>query len=109
MTLLSILACNAIAVPLSPAFPVGELKYIMDNSQAGVLLSTERFRDKAFEVMKAGLDRVPAVDIMRKIATGGSGEKVELEDGEHSAGGMMLYTSGTTSRPVCLFDTMGTG
>ncbi|RMJ25451.1 AMP-binding enzyme [Aspergillus sp. HF37] len=101
VTLLSILACNAIAVPLSPAFPVGELKYIMDNSQASVLLSTEKFADKARELVQTGLVREPALDIMGKIKAGGTAPgTVEVEDvRQDSLGGMMLYTSGTTSRP----------
>lgn len=103
VTLLSILACNAIAVPLSPAFPVGELKYIMDNSQASVLLSTEKFADKARELVQTGLAREPALDIMGKIRVGGTAPgRIEVEDvRQDSLGGMMLYTSGTTSRPVC--------
>lgn len=100
--LLSILASNAIALPLSPAFPTGELKYIMDNSQAKVLLSTEKFANKAQEVMKAGLDVEPRLDIMEKIKAGGSVSGVAFEGLGAQAGGMMLYTSGTTSRPVCL-------
>lgn len=100
--LLSILACNAIALPLSPAFPTGELKYIMDNSQAKVLLSTEKFAHKARDVMNSGLNREPKLDIVQKIKAGGSVSRVEFEGLGDQAGGMMLYTSGTTSRPVCL-------
>ena len=99
--LLSILSCNAIAVPLSPAFPTGELKYIMDNSQAKVLLSTEKFAHKAHDVINAGLDRAPRLDVLQKIQAGGSVSRVEFEGLGEQAGGMMLYTSGTTSRPVC--------
>lgn len=99
--LLSILASNAIALPLSPSFPTGELKYIMDNSRAKVLLSTEKFEDKATQVVNAGLEREPRVDVMKKILEGRSVENFEFEDLKEQAGGMMLYTSGTTSRPVC--------
>ncbi|PYH64131.1 acyl-CoA synthetase [Aspergillus vadensis CBS 113365] len=101
VTLLSILASDAIALPLSPAFPVGELKYIMDNSQAKVLLATEKYAAKAQELVKAGLDREPVLDIKDKIKVGASNTgSVSLEDiGVESRGGMMLYTSGTTNRP----------
>ncbi|KAL2010859.1 hypothetical protein VTN00DRAFT_3577 [Thermoascus crustaceus] len=102
VTLLSILASNAIALPLSPAFPVGELKYIMDNSGAKVLVATEKYGDKARDILKAGLEREPVLDVREKIKTGASaGEAVELKDLEESRlrGGMMLYTSGTTNRP----------
>lgn len=104
VTLLSILAHDAIALPLSPGFPVGELKYIMDNSGASVLLATERYGDKAREVLGAGLDNQIVLDVREKILHGGSvSEKVSLEEfGQGLKGGMMLYTSGTTNRPVCL-------
>ncbi|RAL11910.1 acyl-CoA synthetase [Aspergillus homomorphus CBS 101889] len=102
VTLLSILASDAIALPLSPAFPTGELKYIMDNSQAKVLLATEKYADKAQDVLKSGLDREPILDVKKKIEVGATSVgSVTLEDlnGQQSRGGMMLYTSGTTNRP----------
>ncbi|RAK77076.1 acyl-CoA synthetase [Aspergillus fijiensis CBS 313.89] len=104
VTLLSILASDAIALPLSPAFPVGELKYIMDNSQAKVLLATEKYANKAQDVLKAGLDREPILDVKKKIEVGATSlgpSSVTLEDvtGQQPRGGMMLYTSGTTNRP----------
>ncbi|KAB8236462.1 acyl-CoA synthetase [Aspergillus alliaceus] len=101
VTLLSILASDAIALPLSPAFPVGELKYIMDNSQAKMLVATEKYAAKAHDLLKAGLERVPILEVREKIKTGASiSNQVELQDIEQkSRGGMMLYTSGTTNRP----------
>ena len=102
MTLLSILASDAIALPLSPAFPVGELKYIMDNSQAKVLIATEKYATKAHDILKAGLEREPILEVMEKITTGASSlDQINLQDiVQESRGGMMLYTSGTTNRPV---------
>jgi len=102
VTLLSILGNNAIAVPLAPAFPPGELRYILDHSEALLFLSSDKFADKASEVLKEGLERVPIYTRADKIAEGHQGEQaVTLEDdGEAGEGaGMMLYTSGTTSRP----------
>lgn len=100
--LLSILASDAIAVPLSTAFPVHELKYIMDNSQAGMLVATERYEDMAARILEAGLDREPVLDVRGKIMAGAPGVGgVELETADGGRGGMMLYTSGTTNRPVC--------
>ncbi|KAL4786566.1 hypothetical protein BJX76DRAFT_355109, partial [Aspergillus varians] len=100
VTLLSILASDAIAVPLSTGFPVHELKYIMDNSQAGMLVATERYGDMAQKILKEGLDREPVLDVRGKIVTGATGVgAVELEKLDKENGGMMLYTSGTTNRP----------
>lgn len=98
--MLAIFASDAIALPLSPAFPTGELKYILDNSQAKMLLVTEKYSDKAMEVLREGLEHDPIFNVRTKLQ-GTSGEPVTLKDLEQpSAGGMMLYTSGTTNRPV---------
>lgn len=107
--LFSILASDAIALPLSPAFPAVELRYILDNSNAKMLLATERYASKARELVesharcRSGLDSGPIVDIRPKIIAqvgkSGSAEQ-QLTDIQGSKGGLMLYTSGTTNRPV---------
>ncbi|TPX22558.1 hypothetical protein DIZ76_014434 [Coccidioides immitis] len=99
VTLLSVLALDGIALPLSPAFPVGELRYILDNSQAGILLATGKYASKAKEVVEGDLENVPVVEIIDKINVGG-GTVSELQfENRSQNGGMMLYTSGTTNRP----------
>ena len=102
MTLLSILGSNSIAVPLSSGFPASELRYILDNSEALMLLSSAKFKDKAQEVVKEGLEKKPILDMVEKRqgGDGGSSEHVRLEGIQENQAGMMLYTSGTTSRPV---------
>jgi malonyl-CoA/methylmalonyl-CoA synthetase len=101
VTLLSILGTKSIAVPLSSGFPASELRYILDNSEALVLLSSAKFQSKAQEVIKEDLKEKPIVGNIEKRHNGGSSDKhITLEDvGDHD-GGMMLYTSGTTNRPV---------
>ncbi|KAJ5895647.1 hypothetical protein N7495_007338 [Penicillium taxi] len=102
VNILSIFASDAIALPLSPAFPIAELQYIMNNSQAKVLLATEKYADKATQILKLGLETEPLFDIRPKIQTGASGsESIQLDAirEQPSSGGMMLYTSGTTNRP----------
>ena len=101
VTLLSILAVDAIAVPLSPAFPASELQYILQNCGARTLLSSEKYVGKAREVV-TGLDSNVVLHVKPKITTGSEPvHDVSLRDLE-GRGGMMLYTSGTTNRPVCL-------
>lgn len=108
VTMLSIFASNAIALPLSPAFPTSELQYIMDNSSAKLLLATEKYAEKADQILVSGLDREPIFDVRSKIKSG-SNESIQFQL-EHttttttsqSISGMMLYTSGTTNRPVRL-------
>ncbi|MCJ1357026.1 MAG: hypothetical protein MMC33_007022 [Icmadophila ericetorum] len=100
VTLLSILGNDSIAVPLSSGFPANELKYIIENSEALMLLSSEKFHDRAQEVMKTDLQTKPAFILVDKIRDDDRPvNEVQLEDSADSQGGMMLYTSGTTSRP----------
>lgn len=96
---LAILAANGIALPLSPPFPANELKYIMDQSQASMLLSSSKFDGKAQEVFKTGLEGKPKHISIQKKQGGAEHKKITLEDAPEAKGGMMLYTSGTTSRP----------
>lgn len=68
-----------------------------------MLVATQKYADKAHDLLKAGLNTEPVLDIKEKIQVGAtSSHPVSLEDpdGDRSLGGMMLYTSGTTNRPV---------
>lgn len=102
VTLLSILGTHSIALPLCPSFPAHELQYIMDQSQASMLLSSRKFEGKAQEVLKAGLETSPRHISLEKKLGGGEHRDVLLEGPTSGQGGMMLYTSGTTNRPVCV-------
>lgn len=66
-----------------------------------MLLSTDKFMTKAQEVVKEGLEKQPGLALIGKTLEGASmPEKVELTGKPEDAdGGIMLYTSGTTSRP----------
>lgn len=104
VTLLSILASDAIALPLSPSFPPSELKYILDNSGALALLATEKYKNKAQQVLDTGLVKEPFLAIHEKVKAGANlTESIDLHDIQEAKGGMMLYTSGTTNRPVCTY------
>ena len=102
VSLLSILSTHSIALPLSPAFPAKELQYVMNNSEACIILSTPKFEGKAEEVLGLELESRPTHIKLEKHLGGGtrSDEKVVLEGPAEGEGGMMLYTSGTTNRPV---------
>lgn len=74
----------------------------MDNSRAKVLLATEKYAGRARELLAAGLDREPIFDVKQKIKEGApfSGSvTLDAQNDVRSRAGMMLYTSGTTSRP----------
>ncbi|KAK4202471.1 putative short-chain-fatty-acid--CoA ligase [Triangularia verruculosa] len=97
--LLAILAAKSIAVPMSPAFPASELQYILNHSEALMLLSTAKFASKAQEVLKTELDVQPTFLQLDKFQGAGEHEKVTLDKSGPGSAGMMLYTSGTTNRP----------
>jgi acyl-CoA synthetase (AMP-forming)/AMP-acid ligase II len=100
VTLLAAMAARSIAVPLSPAFPAPELQYILNQSEASLLVSSSKFASKATEVLATELNTKPAHLELQKHQGGGNHEKVELGDADPGEAGMMLYTSGTTNKPV---------
>jgi acyl-CoA synthetase (AMP-forming)/AMP-acid ligase II len=102
VTLLAALACRSIAVPLSPAFPTPELQYVLDHSEASLLVSSSKFLAKADEVLSSGLAVAPKRLELGKHQGGAEHETVPLEGEDAGEAGMMLYTSGTTNRPVRL-------
>ncbi|KAL1893111.1 hypothetical protein Cpir12675_004257 [Ceratocystis pirilliformis] len=99
VTLLAILASKAIAVPMSPAFPAAELQYILNQSEAILLVSSDKFAAKALETLQAKLSSKPAHLKLDKLTGGAAHESVSFDNSEISNAAMMLYTSGTTNRP----------
>ncbi|KAB5578363.1 hypothetical protein GE09DRAFT_1089396 [Coniochaeta sp. 2T2.1] len=99
VTLLAVLAARSIAVPLSPAFPAMELQYILNHSEASMLLSSAKFALQAKKVLATQLNERPDHLQLSKFQGGGSHEPVTLEGSDPGDAGMMLYTSGTTNRP----------
>ncbi|CRK33290.1 hypothetical protein BN1723_003966, partial [Verticillium longisporum] len=99
VTLLAALAARSIAVPLSPAFPAAELQYILNQSEASLLVSSSKFSAKARHVLATELASKPAQLELQKHMGGAAHEAVQLEGSDPSDAGMMLYTSGTTNRP----------
>ncbi|KEZ42359.1 Uncharacterized protein SAPIO_CDS5532 [Scedosporium apiospermum] len=99
VTLLATFAARAIAIPLSPAFPAAELQYILNQSEASLLVSSAKFANKASEVLATELDVKPSYLHLEKLPGGSAHEHVTLENDDPGNAAMMLYTSGTTNRP----------
>lgn len=67
-----------------------------------MLLATDRYREKAEQVLDGELVKTPILEYIPKLNEGAiPPTKVEFRDMQCPQGGMMLYTSGTTNRPVC--------
>ncbi|KAI9768738.1 MAG: hypothetical protein M1840_004733 [Geoglossum simile] len=92
VTLLSILANQSIAVPLSATFPVTELRYLLHKCQASIFLCEEGLAPK-------GLDTVSVESFIEKSEGSPVVNDVKWDDATKIEGGLMLFTSGTTSRP----------
>jgi malonyl-CoA/methylmalonyl-CoA synthetase len=65
-----------------------------------MLLSSKKFERKALELMEQVLEMPPKHVKLEKRMGGLSYKNVTLEGPADGEGGMMLYTSGTTNRPV---------
>jgi malonyl-CoA/methylmalonyl-CoA synthetase len=72
----------------------------MDHSQALMLLSSKKFEGKVGDLLKSNLEGNPKFVTLEKKLGGADFNKTSLDGPENGAGGMMLYTSGTTNRPV---------
>ncbi|KAH7313465.1 hypothetical protein B0I35DRAFT_451983 [Stachybotrys elegans] len=100
VTLLAAVAARAIAVPLSPAFPASELQYILNQSEASLLVSSAKFASKATQVLATDLTSSPIhLELPKHMGDDGPPGPVHLDDANPGGAGMMLYTSGTTNRP----------
>ena len=66
-----------------------------------MLAASSKFATKADDVLSGELEKKPILSQWEKIMKGSKmTEDVVLEDMKEDKGGMMLYTSGTTNRPV---------
>lgn len=101
VTLLACLAARAIAVPLSASFPVAELQYILEQSEASILVSSGKFQTKSQQLLATELKSKPSyLQLQKHTDPNSEDEKVTLGDADPGEAAVMLYTSGTTNRPV---------
>lgn len=101
VTFLAILASSAVALPLAPSHPASELRYILNDSAAAVVISSAAHVKQAQQVLEEGLDKVPVLHELGSFETANEdADEVKWEEAPADAtSGMMLYTSGTTARP----------
>lgn len=106
VTLLSILANQSIAVPLAATFPAAELRYLLSECQASVFLfkpqndSHDVLKALKEELVTMEIGAVPIRGFSEKSEANPIVKELQWEDMTEAEGGIMLFTSGTTSRPV---------
>lgn len=101
VSLLSIIATHSLALPLCSTFPVSELQYILNQSKTIILLASSKFITKAKQTLDACDQSRPRLIQIEKRMGGSRYQKISLNDSLGPEGGLILYTSGTTNRPVC--------
>ncbi|MBP2367771.1 class I adenylate-forming enzyme family protein [Pseudonocardia parietis] len=119
VAILAVARLGAVSLPVNNRFRAGELRHVLDDGDARVLLVTARFADEvnaALPSLAGGRRPVrpaeaPALRHVVDLARLGSagGDTGAVPDGPDGPGGpdgpdrddefVMIYTSGTTSRP----------
>ena len=69
-----------------------------------MFLASTKFKSKLEDVIKEGLEKKPIIGAVEKLPGNDQctpAERIQLEEIKDTKGGLMLYTSGTTNRPVC--------
>jgi len=86
-------AAGAIAVPLCVLHPLPSIQYVLEDTQADIVIAHKDYLEflKPLE-SSIGVSVVPLESILQE-------NKTELPDVNSSRSAMILYTSGTTSKP----------
>lgn len=86
---------GGIAVPLATSHPAGELAYVLNDTQARTVVAAPELADRVKPlVLERGLRLLLTTELME-----GGDTAVQLPAVEPQRRAMILYTSGTTSRP----------
>ncbi|HTN70766.1 MAG TPA: non-ribosomal peptide synthetase [Methylomirabilota bacterium] len=92
--ILGILKAGKIYVPLDPACPHARMAYMLENSQAGLLLTDRKHLSQAHQVTLGRQKILNCDDVDFNIATANLNRPISAE-----AGAIILYTSGSAGRP----------
>ncbi len=95
VAVLAVLKAGKTYVPLDPAYPHSRLAELVEDAQAGLILTNSRHRPRA-EELAAGAS-LPVVDA-DAIDPGSSGDNLGVSVSPDAIA-YMLYTSGSTGRP----------
>lgn len=102
---MSVWAAGGVAVPLCTSHPAREMAYVVKDSGAGVVLGSERFKQKVeevVEIVKEEGNTVPVGSIEKHQNTNADADITLSGSWEEwkTRRALMIYTSGTTNLPV---------
>ncbi|MFD0078522.1 amino acid adenylation domain-containing protein [Streptomyces sp. NPDC127166] len=90
-----VVLAGAAYVPLSPEYPEERLRYMIEDSGARIVLTQDRFRDRAEELAPPGTTVVVIGDVPQEWETAPLPTPVPAPDDL----AYVIYTSGSTGRP----------
>lgn len=93
VTLLGVWAAGGVAVPLCSQHPAAEIEYVLDDTKAEHLLASAEFEDRIRPLAATRTCRYRSISEMLKT------QPKSLPNVTPERRAMILYTSGTTSRP----------
>ncbi|MEW5911575.1 MAG: acyl-CoA synthetase [Thermodesulfobacteriota bacterium] len=91
--LFGIWRAGGLAVPLAVSHPRPELEYVIDDSQASILLTTSEFADRLQTIAQ---ERGLPLIVLELAGLPAAGPLPEVTPGRRA---MIVYTSGTTGKP----------
>jgi len=97
IAILAVLKAGGAYVPMDPGYPNERIEYILEDTQATVILINEIHKGRLKELSGARLIALDSQDLQEKLTAGSSANPVTDTGSDNLA--YVIYTSGTTGNP----------
>ncbi|WP_343691145.1 amino acid adenylation domain-containing protein [Chitinophaga sp.] len=91
IAILGIMKAGGVYVPLDPEYPRDRIAYMLSDTGAKIVLSTEQVRDRLFDVQEINVISVDRLTYSNQVQSRYSPQSAQLA--------YIIYTSGSTGRP----------
>lgn len=95
--MLAVLKTGAAYVPLDLSYPLERVDYILEDTQAKIILTNEKHQDKLKHILLKGISVISIENKIDQISTFDKTNIITANTSENLA--YVIYTSGTTGRP----------